>query len=259
MNSEMESTAIREAISPAAWPPMPSATRNRRASLSTRYESSLCCRCLPTCVSPNAFTSIPSPLLKKGEPFPCLGAPLAQVGEGALDLAVLRIPLRCLFEISLRFGAKSSPFAEKSGIFQKCCVVRLALHGGFDRLDRLPRVSRDPRRGERQIMPCFCVLGVVLHRHVEVFVGGTDVSLFVGLDSLGQVGLGHLGEIGRGRLASGADLGVVLFAAGGGGEGVYGLGERLEAAIGDGRVGCLVAVGVIFGGEVSEMVPDLVL
>src|SRR5436305_718981 len=33
MNSEMESTAMREAISPAAWPPMPSAAGNARGGL----------------------------------------------------------------------------------------------------------------------------------------------------------------------------------------------------------------------------------
>src|SRR5436305_1749109 len=60
MNSLMESTAMREAISPAAWPPMPSATRKSFASSSTRNVSSLCWRCRPTSVRPYAFTSIPT-------------------------------------------------------------------------------------------------------------------------------------------------------------------------------------------------------
>src|SRR6185436_2345639 len=116
MNSEMESTAMREAISPAAWPPIPSATRNRRASLSTRYESSLCCLCFPTCVSPNAFTSIPSPLLEEGEPLSRLGAPLTQLGESILDLCVLRVPLHGLFEVPLRLRAEPGAFEEQSGV-----------------------------------------------------------------------------------------------------------------------------------------------
>ena len=54
MNSPIVSTVIFAATSPAAWPPMPSATMKSPSVSSRAYASSLCLRFLPTSVSPNA-------------------------------------------------------------------------------------------------------------------------------------------------------------------------------------------------------------
>src|ERR1700735_3124846 len=60
-NSEMVSVAMRDATSPARWPPMPSATTKRSYSLSTTKESSLCSRWSPTSLSPAASARIKAP------------------------------------------------------------------------------------------------------------------------------------------------------------------------------------------------------
>src|ERR1700722_12962602 len=60
-NSEMVSVAMRDATSPARWPPMPSATTKRSYSLSTTNESSLCSRWSPTSLSPAASARIKAP------------------------------------------------------------------------------------------------------------------------------------------------------------------------------------------------------
>ena len=52
MNSPIVSTVILAATSPAAWPPIPSATTKRPSSLSNERASSLCLRFLPTSVRP---------------------------------------------------------------------------------------------------------------------------------------------------------------------------------------------------------------
>src|SRR5471032_2610372 len=128
MNSEIASTAMRDAISPAACPPIPSATRNNRAVLSTRNESSLCCRCRPTCVTPYAFTSTRSAL-------PNLSLP--QLGQSVLDLSVVTVPLQRLFEIALGFCRQTGLLADESSLFQILRVHRFLLHHGLDRLDGL--------------------------------------------------------------------------------------------------------------------------
>src|SRR5438876_7284477 len=48
----IDSTARREATSPAAWPPMPSATTNRLCSLTIANESSFDLRLRPTSLRP---------------------------------------------------------------------------------------------------------------------------------------------------------------------------------------------------------------
>src|SRR5262249_39345672 len=56
--SRTSCTASDEATSPAAWPPMPSATMNRRSFLSMRKLSSLWSRCRPTSVAAQYLSSI---------------------------------------------------------------------------------------------------------------------------------------------------------------------------------------------------------
>src|ERR1700683_5677563 len=52
---------MRDATSPARWPPIPSATTKRSYSLSTTKESSLCSRWSPTSLSPAASARIKAP------------------------------------------------------------------------------------------------------------------------------------------------------------------------------------------------------
>src|SRR5512141_357841 len=124
MNSAIVSTAIRDAISPAAWPPIPSPTRNRRASSSTRKASSLCCRWRPTCVSPKALTSIRSALLEKGiqqslSPLFRFPSGLTQIGESRQNLHVLAIPLQRLLVIPYGLGGKAGAPAEIAGFLEE--------------------------------------------------------------------------------------------------------------------------------------------
>src|SRR5436309_11618066 len=250
MNSEIESTAIFEAISPAACPPMPSATRNSFASSETRNESSLCCRCRPTWVRPIAlrFITRASALLEKGKPLSALLAlpfSLPELGERGLYLDVVGIPLERLVQIALRLGAQAGAFADEARILQKNGVDRFALHGALDGLHRLARVRRNARRGQGEIVEPLGVGGVVLDRHVEILVGGAHVAVLVRLDALGHIGLGHLREVGGALVDAGGELGVVLLALGGIGQNVDRLGQELEAALGLGLVGAGIAVGVL--------------
>src|SRR5438105_11762920 len=152
---------------------MPSATRNRLAVFSTRNESSLCCLCLPTCVSPSAFTSTRSALPEETESLSGvlrLALSLAQFRQRAQNFYVLLIPLQSLIEVAFRFGVESRFLAEQPGIFEVLRVHRLALHGHFDGLDGLTHHRRDSSRGDREIVMRFRILGIVFDRHVEVFV-----------------------------------------------------------------------------------------
>src|SRR5512143_779516 len=77
-NSQIAATATREATSPAAWPPMPSATTNRFCSGSATIESSLPFRLRPTSLRASLRTLI----------APTLGAPQPQLGGQARDAGI---------------------------------------------------------------------------------------------------------------------------------------------------------------------------
>src|SRR5947209_13429569 len=184
MNSEIESTAMREAISPAAWPPIPSATRKSFASSATRNVSSLCCRCRPTWVSPTALRSIlTSALLEKGKPLSALLA-LSELSERGLHLQIIRVPFEGLIEISLRLGREAGALADQPRILQINRIDRLALDRRLDGLHGLAGARRDADRGEGQVVEPFAVVGVMLNRHVEVLVRRAHVAFFERLDAL---------------------------------------------------------------------------
>src|SRR6476469_8791895 len=128
MNSLIESTAMRDAISPAACPPIPSATRKSLAVLSTRKESSLCCRWRPTCVTPYAFTSTRSVLPEETESLAGilrLTLSLPQLGQRILDVSVLAVPLQRLFEVALRLGRQTGSLADETRLLQILRIHRL--------------------------------------------------------------------------------------------------------------------------------------
>src|SRR5436309_3307691 len=108
-------------------------------------------------------------------------------------------------------------------------------------------------------MLCFGVGPVVLHGHVEIFVGAAPVALFQRFHALGQVGLGDLREVDRAAFGGRGELRVVLFAAGGIRQHVHRLGQGLEAALGIILVGVGVAVGMILTRQAAEALPDLLL
>src|ERR1700736_1769713 len=58
MKFSIDSTATRAATSPAACPPMPSATTNSRRSSALTKQSSFMCRTGPVSLKPNAFTCV---------------------------------------------------------------------------------------------------------------------------------------------------------------------------------------------------------
>src|SRR3954468_2102656 len=79
MASRISWTAIEDATSPAACPPIPSATRNRRSFLSMRKLSSLCVRCRPISVAAANVRSI----THSGNTRPVDGQTASAAGRGA--------------------------------------------------------------------------------------------------------------------------------------------------------------------------------
>src|SRR5262245_29953994 len=114
MNSPIVSTVIRAATSPAAWPPMPSATMKRPSERSTAKASSLCFRLRPTSVSPKA--SIEGMLGLDG-------FLRSNFVERAAHFAGRRIPPKRLLVRLLRFHEKAGLTKDRPGVLQERDVV----------------------------------------------------------------------------------------------------------------------------------------
>ena len=116
MNSSIVSTAILAATSPAAWPPMPSATTKRPSEMSMTNESSLCFRFRPMSVNPNArkFIAISGSSLRR--------AVGARLFETAPHLGRIRRPAH-RFEIALLGARPQTRLPEdQPGVLQEAAL-----------------------------------------------------------------------------------------------------------------------------------------
>src|SRR5512142_1401142 len=154
MNSSIVSTAIFAATSPAAWPPIPSATTKSPSERSITNESSLCFRFRPMSVNPNARRFIA---------IACSGLGRA-VGARLLETAshfrrIGRPPHR--LEVTLLRPRPEARLAEdQPGVLQEAGVVRIDPDRLLDRGDGVPHPVREARRGEGEVMLDLRVLGI---------------------------------------------------------------------------------------------------
>src|SRR5262245_4075556 len=135
MNSPIVSTVILAATSPAACPPIPSATTKKPSAGSNASASSLCLRFFPTSVRPNAsIRAIPS--LPPARPLHAdLFERFARVARGGVPADGLLVSL-------LRLEQQAGLPEDRSRVLQERSIVGLDGQRGFDRLDRRAHVAR---------------------------------------------------------------------------------------------------------------------
>src|SRR5215475_8164002 len=118
MNSPIVSTVILAATSPAAWPPIPSATTKKPSAGSKARASSLCLRFRPTSVKPNASIRAMTPSASSCTLHADFFERLARVAGG-------RIPADRLLVRLLGLQQQSGLPEDRAGVLQQRAVVRL--------------------------------------------------------------------------------------------------------------------------------------
>src|SRR5262245_39620248 len=125
MNSPIVSTVILAATSPAACPPMPSATTKKPSAGSNASASSLCLRFFPTSVRPNASIRAIPPLSSARPLHADLFERLACVARGGIPADGFLV---CLLRLEQQAGLPE----DCSRVFQERAVVGLDRQRGLD-------------------------------------------------------------------------------------------------------------------------------
>src|SRR5450432_226354 len=182
MNSPIVSTVIFDATSPAACPPIPSATMKSPSSLSKARESSLCLRLRPTSVKPK--TSI----LARSSSFD--GALCADVFERLPDFLRRRIPAHGFRKCLLGLDQKSRLAEHGPGVLQQADVLRLERDRGLESPHGNAEITR-ASGSEAEIVLGADVLRIAVHGQLKIAGGVRVLLILVGNDPLRDVVLGN--------------------------------------------------------------------
>src|SRR5450759_3815753 len=178
MNSSIVSTAILAATSPAAWPPIPSATTKSPSPMSMTNESSLWRRFRPTSVRPAARR-------EKVIASSCTGRAMGlRLLEPMAQIRGVRVPAHGLTVTFFRTRPKAGLAEDQAGILQELRVPGIELQGFLHGRDGEAQLLRKAQRRHRQVVVDLSVARILPDRHLEIRPGGVPPLVAVGLDAL---------------------------------------------------------------------------